>query len=49
MQPTTLAALARLAAALEVAPDDRAELAAYGALPDHLADAIEDHRPPADD
>ena len=46
MTPPTLAALRALAAALEASADDRAELAVYGALPEHLADAIADHRSP---
>jgi hypothetical protein len=45
MHPATLAALRALAVALAEHPEDKAELAIYGRMPDHLADAIEDHLP----
>lgn len=42
MHPDTLAAMRLLVLALEVHPEDLAELAIYGDLPTHLADAIDD-------
>jgi hypothetical protein len=42
MNPDTIAALRLLVLALEVHPEDLAELAAYGNLPEHLADVIDD-------
>ena len=42
MHPDTLAALRLLGLALATHPEDVAELAAYGDLPAHVADAIED-------
>ena len=44
MHPDTLAALRLLALALAAHPDDVATLSIYGSLPEHLADAIDDHR-----
>ena len=43
MHPDTLAALRLLVLALEAHPEDLAELAVYGDLPQHLADAISDY------
>ena len=43
MHPDTLAALRLLVLALEAHPEDLAELAVYGDMPEHLADAISDH------
>lgn len=43
MHPDTLAALRVLVLALEVHPEDLEVLMDYGQLPEHLADAIEDH------
>ena len=43
MHPDTIAALRLLVLALEVHPEDLAELALYGNLPEHLADAISDY------
>jgi hypothetical protein len=48
MHPETLAALVRLAEVLTANPADAAALAVYGSLPEHLADAIEDHEPEAE-
>jgi hypothetical protein len=42
MNPDTIAALRLLVLALEVHPEDLAELAAYGNIPEHLADVIDD-------
>jgi hypothetical protein len=49
MHPDTMAALRLLVLALEVHPEDLAELALYGNLPEHLADATEDHDDDHDD
>jgi len=44
MHPQTLAALLRLAEVLNQHPDDAGELNRfYGAMVEHLADAIQDH------
>jgi hypothetical protein len=43
MHPDTLAALRLLALALAAHPEDLAELAIYGNIPEHLADALDDH------
>lgn len=43
MHPDTIAALQALAEALAANPDDRTELTAYGNLPAHLSDAIDDY------
>jgi len=43
MHPDTIAALRLLVLALEAHPEDLAELAVYGNLPEHLADVITDH------
>ena len=43
MHPDTLAALRLLVLALEAHPEDLAELAVYGDMPEHLADVISDH------
>ncbi|WP_216903184.1 hypothetical protein [Synechococcus sp. CCY 9618] len=42
MHPDTIAALRLLVLALEVHPEDLAELAIYGDMPEHLADVIDD-------
>ena len=42
MHPDTLAALRLLVLALEAHPEDLAELAVYGDMPEHLADVITD-------
>ena len=42
MHPDTLAALRLLVLALEAHPEDLAELAIYGDMPEHLADVITD-------
>jgi hypothetical protein len=42
MHPDTTAALRLLVLALEVHPEDLAELADYGNLPEHLADLMDD-------
>ena len=42
MHPDTLAALRLLVLALEAHPEDLAELAVYGDMPEHLADVISD-------
>lgn len=43
MHPDTIAALRLLVLALEAHPEDLAELAVYGDLPEHLADALDDY------
>ena len=43
MHPDTLAALRLLVLALESHPEDLAELAIYGDMPEHLADVITDY------
>jgi hypothetical protein len=43
MHPDTLAALRLLASALAAQPDDLTALAIYGNIPEHLADALDDH------
>jgi hypothetical protein len=43
MHPDTLAALRLLVLALESHPEDLAELAIYGDMPEHLADVIADY------
>ena len=43
MHPDTLAALRLLVLALESHPEDLAELAIYGDIPEHLADVITDY------
>jgi hypothetical protein len=43
MHPDTLAALRLLASALAAHPDDLAELAVYGNISEHLADALDDY------
>ena len=43
MHPDTLAAVRLLVLALESHPDDIAELAVYGDIPEHLADVISDY------
>jgi hypothetical protein len=43
MHPDTIAALRLLVLALEVHPEDLAELSLYGNMPEHLADAINDY------
>ena len=43
MHPDTLAALRLLVLALEAHPEDLAELAIYGDMPEHLADVITDY------
>lgn len=43
MHPDTLAALRLLVLALETHPEDLAELAIYGDMPEHLADVITDY------
>lgn len=43
MHPDTMAALRLLVLCLEVHPEDLRVLMDYGELPEHLADAIEDH------
>ena len=43
MHPDTLAALRLLVLALESHPEDLAELAIYGDMPEHLADVISDY------
>ena len=43
MHPDTLAALRLLVLALEAHPEDLAELAIYGDMPEHLADVISDY------
>jgi hypothetical protein len=43
MHPDTLAALRLLLLALEAHPEDLAELAVYGDMPAHLADALDDY------
>ena len=43
MHPDTLAALRLLVLALEVHPEDMADLASYGNIPEHLADVIADY------
>jgi hypothetical protein len=43
MHPDTLAALRLLVLALEAHPEDLAELAVYGDMPEHLADVISDY------
>ena len=43
MHPDTLAALRLLVLALEAHPEDLAELAIYGDMPEHLADLISDY------
>jgi len=43
MHPDTLAALRLLVLALESHPEDLAELAPYGDMPEHLADVIADY------
>ena len=43
MHPDTLAALRLLVLALESHPEDLAELAIYGDIPEHLADVISDY------
>ena len=43
MHPDTLAALRLLVLALESHPEDLAELAVYGDMPEHLADLISDY------
>jgi len=42
IHPVTIAALGLLVLALEVQPEDMADLAAYGNIPEHLADVIDD-------
>lgn len=42
MNQTTLTALQLLARSLALHPEDAAELMAYGHLPEHLADALDD-------
>jgi hypothetical protein len=42
MHPNTTTALQLLARSLALHPEDAADLMAYGRLPEHLADAIED-------
>lgn len=49
MHPDTLAALRLLVLALEAHPEDLAELAVYGDMPEHLADVIADHLDDLDD
>jgi len=49
MHPDTLAALRLLVLALEAHPEDLAELAIYGDMPEHLADVIADHLDDLDD
>lgn len=44
MHPQTLTALQLLARSLELHPEDLEALMPYGRLPEHLADAIEDHQ-----
>lgn len=44
MHPDTLAALEQLAAALLANPADALALAIYGHLPEHVADALDDHQ-----
>lgn len=48
MHPDTLAALRLLVLCLEVHPEDLEVLMDYGQLPEHLADAIEDHEDQGD-
>ncbi len=43
MHSDTLAALRLLASALAANPDDLRTLAVYGDMPEHLADALDDH------
>lgn len=43
MHHDTIAALRLLVLALESHPEDIAELAIYGDIPEHLADVISDH------
>ncbi len=43
MHPDTIAALRLLASALAAHPEDLAELAVYGNIPAHLADALDDY------
>ena len=43
MHPDTLAALRLLVLALEAHPEDLAELAIYGDMPEHLTDVISDY------
>ncbi len=43
MHPDTLAAVRLLVLALEAHPEDIAELAVYGDIPEHLADVISDY------
>ena len=43
MHPDTLAAVRLLVLALESHPEDIAELAVYGDIPEHLADLIADY------
>lgn len=43
MHPDTIAAVRLLVLALEAHPEDLAELAVYGNLPEHLADLIADY------
>lgn len=43
MHPDTLAAVRLLVLALESHPENIAELAVYGSIPEHLADVIADH------
>ena len=49
MHPDTLAALRLLVLALESHPEDLAELAIYGDMPEHLADVIADYLDGEDD
>jgi hypothetical protein len=49
MHPDTLAALRLLVLALESHPEDLAELAIYGDMPEHLADVISDYLDDDDD
>jgi hypothetical protein len=43
MHPDTIAAVRLLVLALEAHPEDLAEMAVYGNLPEHLADLIADY------
>lgn len=49
MHPDTIAAMRLLVLALETHPEDLAELAVYGNLPEHLADLIADYLDTEDD
>lgn len=42
MHTDTLAALRQLVAALEAHPEDLPTLSCYGAMPEHLADVMDD-------